>query len=54
MKAYMLTAIDLIGLGAMYWGVGWLIGQEQTLAGYIMCIAITALHGISRLKTGGK
>ena len=54
MKAYMLTAIDLIGLGAMYWGVSGLIDQEQTLEGYTMCIAITALHGVSRLKTGGK
>jgi hypothetical protein len=52
MKAWIFTLIDVVGVGAAYWFICWLFGDEPTLDGFALAVAIIALLGVSRLKTG--
>ena len=52
MRALVLTLCDVVGVCAAYWFTCWLLGNEPTLAGFAFAVAIIALLGVSRLKTG--
>jgi hypothetical protein len=54
MRAWILTLIDVVGVGTAYWFACWLFGDEPTLAGFAFAVAIIALLGVSRLKIGEK
>ena len=53
MKAWGLTLIDVAVVGVAYWFFNWLFGDEPTLDGFALAVAIIALLGVTRLKTGG-
>jgi hypothetical protein len=52
MRAWILTLIDIAGICAAYFGFCWLFGDEPTIGGYALAVAIIALLGVTRLKTG--
>ena len=53
MRAWILTLIDVVGVCAAYWFICWLFGDEPALDGFALAVAVVALLGVSRLKTGG-
>jgi len=52
MRAWILTLIDVALVSAAYWGMCWLFGDEPTIGGYALAIAIIALLNTKRLKLG--
>jgi hypothetical protein len=51
-KAWAFTIFDTALVGAAYEAFCWVSGTEATVEGWALVIAITALHGVSRLRTG--
>jgi hypothetical protein len=51
-KAWAFTIFDIALVVAAYEGACWVFGVEATTEGWALTIAITALHGVSRLRTG--
>lgn len=54
MKAWILTLIEIVGMGVIYHGFCWLFDNEPTIDGFALGVAIIALLDVKRLKMEGK
>lgn len=43
LKAYMRTALDMVGIGAATWFMHWLNGEQMTGQDFFNCVGIYAL-----------
>ena len=53
-RAWVITLIEIVGIGVTYFGFCWLVDNEPTIGGFALAVAIIALLGVTRLNTERK